>query len=314
MFKDHVNDPNWLCLHFTSLDNPHISEEGLREVSGDLSQLAYRQEILAEDIDEVPGALWTLKQIDDARVVEIPKTALPLVRVVVGLDPSGSSTNEAGIVGAALGSDGEGYVLADRSVLASSPKKWGQAAVWLYYDLKADRIVGERNYGGDMVKEVIGIVDENASYKDVEATRGKIVRAEPIHALYEKGKIHHVGNKEEFAQMEEEMISYVPEVTKRSPNRMDALVWALTELFPERVRLTLVDQILKEQNEREQAVEKVTISRMTKPVTTDNQAKCEKCGSTLLVKRGPITLCNVCGHTVGPSAIPAIGGRAALQK
>ncbi len=228
LFKRFKDDPRWLCMHGTSYDNPNISEEGLAEVSADLTQLARRQEIMAEDIEEVPGALWKLAIIDALRVSEIPKDALPLVRVVVGVDPSGSSTNEAGVVAAAKGSNGHGYVLADKSLLASMPRAWAQSAVWLYWEHKADRIVGERNFGGDMVKEVIQTVDENVSYRDVTATRGKQVRAEPIFALYEKGIIHHVGT---FPEMEEEMISFVPEITKRSPNRMDACQIAGTQVL-----------------------------------------------------------------------------------
>jgi phage terminase large subunit-like protein len=123
-------------------------------VSGDLTYLAYRQEILAEDIEEVPGALWKPALIDRLRVSEIPQEALPLLRIVVGIDPSGSSTNEAGIVAAAKGKNGHGYVLADRSLLAPTPRAWAQEAVRLYHTLSADRIVAERNFWGDMVREV----------------------------------------------------------------------------------------------------------------------------------------------------------------
>jgi hypothetical protein len=234
MFKAHKDDPRWLCMHFTSRENPNISQEGIREVSADLTQLAYRQEILAEDIEEVPGALWKYKIIDDLRVAEIPREALPLVRIVVGIDPSGSSTNEAGVVAAAKGRDGHGYVLADKSLLATTPRAWAQAACSVYHELQADRIVAERNFGGDMVLEVIRTVDDMVSYKDVIASRGKQVRAEPIFALYEKGIVHHVGV---FERMEEEMCSWVPQETRKSPNRMDALTWSLTELYPESARL-----------------------------------------------------------------------------
>jgi Terminase RNaseH-like domain len=240
MFKKHLNDPEWLCLHFTTMDNPFVSKEGIDEVAGDLTQLAYRQEILAEDIEEVPGALWKQALIDKLRVKEVPPEALPLVRIVIGIDPSGSSTNEAGVVAAAKGRDGHGYILNDDSLLAATPRAWGQAAVRRYHALKADRIVGERNYGGDMVREVIMTVDALVSYRDVTATRGKQVRAEPIFALYEKGTIYHVGD---FDRLEEEQCSYVPEVTRKSPNRMDALVWALTELFPEEIRLSVWENL-----------------------------------------------------------------------
>src|ERR1700730_940671 len=240
MFKKYRDHPDWLCLHFPTMENPFVSKEGIEEVSGDLTHLAYRQEILAEDIEEVPGALWKPAVIEKLRVSEIPQEALPLLRIVVGIDPSGSSTNEAGIVAAAKGRNGHGYVLADGSLLAPTPRAWAQEAVRLYHTLRADRIVAERNFGGDIVREVIMTVDTLASYRDVVASRGKQVRAEPIFALYEKGTIHHVGV---FERLEEEQCSYVPEITKKSPNRMDALVWALTELFPEGVRWDIWDNL-----------------------------------------------------------------------
>ena len=303
MFKKYMNNPDWLCMTATSFDNPNISEEGLKAVSADLTQLAYRQEIMAEDIDEVPGALWTFGLIDESRIDSIPKSALPLVRVVVGVDPSGSTTNEAGIVSAAKGSDGHGYVLADKSLLAPTPRTWAQEAVWAYYQLKADRIIGERNYGGDMVKEVITTVDENVSYHDVTATRGKQVRAEPIAALYEKKMIHHVGD---FEKLEEEMCSYVPGITKQSPNRMDALVWALTELFPEGVRLTLAAMQCEEYDKREMKL----ATTLGKVVIPANAQECPKCGGKLIVKRGPLSHCNICGENWGDApTVATVGGR-----
>ncbi len=289
MFKAHKDDADWLCIHFPTMENPFVSKAGIEEVSGNLTQLAYRQEILAEDIEEVPGALWKLALIDSLRTQQVPPQALPFVRIVVGVDPSGSSTNEAGVIAAGKGADGHGYVLADKSILASMPRAWAQAAVWLYWEHKADRIVGERNFGGDMVKEIIHTVDDNVSYKDVTASRGKQVRAEPIFALYEKHIIHHVGA---FPELEEEMISYVPEVSKRSPNRMDALVWALTELFPEGLKLSYAESVVEAHDAR---VGKSII----KVVTVDQTEKCPECERASIVKRGPISHCTNCGHEWG---------------
>ena len=130
--------------------------------------------------------------------------------------------------------------IADGSLLAPTPRAWATEAVRLYKSLSADKIVAERNFGGDMVREVIMTVDTLVSYRDVVASRVKQVRAEPIFALYEKGTIHHVGV---FEKLEEEQCSYVPEITRKSPNRMDALVWALTELFPEGVRLAIWESL-----------------------------------------------------------------------
>jgi hypothetical protein len=292
MYKKCVDDSKWLCLTWTSHDNPYISEEGIREVSGDMTAIAVRQEIMAEDIDEVPGALWKMAVIESTRVTEIPSEALPFERLVVAVDPTGSSTNEAGIVGAAKGANGHGYLLEDASLLAALPRIWGQQTVWLYWRLKADRIVGEANYGGDMVEALLRTVDENISYKNVTATRGKIVRAEPICALYEKGLIHHVGH---FPNLEEEQCSYVPG-DKLSPNRMDAAVWAFTELFPENQRLALVEQAKEEQNE---AMKKVQLSTLTKPATNAKTEACSFCGKNSIVRRGPIKHCTNCGKEEG---------------
>jgi hypothetical protein len=216
------HDPDWLALHFTSYDNPYLSQEGLAQITKDMTALGRRQEILAEEMDEVPGALWTRQLIEKTRIMraEMPD----LVRIVVGVDPTGSTTNEAGIVAAGLGKDGHCYVIDDESILGS-PEKWAGASVRLYHALKADRVVAEKNYGGDMVESTIRAFDNNVAVFPVTATRGKLVRAEPVCAGYEQGEIHHAG---EFQELEDEMVTYVP--GDKSPNRMDALVWALTEL------------------------------------------------------------------------------------
>lgn len=305
MFKARLNDTRWLCLHFTSRDNPYISEEGIEEVSRDMTAIAIRQEIEAEDIDEVPGALWSMKIIEDNRVAVVPDAALPFTRIVVGVDPSGSSTTEAGIVCAALGRNNHGYILDDKSLFAPTPRAWGQEAVWLYHQRNADRVLGERNYGGDMIRQLIREVDPNVSYKDVTATRSKLVRAEPCAALYEKGVIHHVGT---FANLEEEQCSYVPGISK-SPNRMDALVWALTELFPLNVRLTLAEQ----QNEAQDSQVKAQQSKLIKPATNEKTGVCPECGSKAINKRGPLWHCAQCAHEWGNAPVPAAtGGRTGL--
>ena len=191
-------ESRWLAISWPSDDNPTISETALAEITQDMTALSYRQEIMAEDTTEVPGALWSQALIDGTRVDKAPA----LVRIVVGIDPSGSSTTEAGIVAAGIDAQGHGYVLRDASLLAPSPERWAAAGIEAYAALRADRIVAERNYGGDMVKSTIHAVDEKVSYHDVVSTRGKMVRAEPICAFYEKGMIHHVG---EFPELEDEM-------------------------------------------------------------------------------------------------------------
>jgi len=187
-----------------------------------------RQELEGEYLEQVEGALWTAGLIAANRLME----AGPTTRVVVGVDPPGGAT-EAGIVAAgvttncACGVKGaHAYVLSDYS-RSGSPDQWGQAAVALFDDSEADRIVGEVNYGGDMVEKIVRSVRSGVPYKSVRATRGKAVRAEPIVALYEQGKVHHIGT---FGDLESEMTTWVPDQSNWSPNRIDALVWALTEL------------------------------------------------------------------------------------
>jgi phage terminase large subunit-like protein len=214
----------WEAFIFSSHENPHISTEALEEITDDMTQLAYRMEILAEDIDDEPDALWDREMLEDLRVNNFPE----LARIVVGVDPPGGKT-ECGIVVAGLGMNGHAYVLEDRSLLGS-PAKWGGAVVTAYNRNDADRVVGESNYGGDMVESTIRSVapDEFVAYSAVSATRGKQVRAEPVAALYEKGRVHHVG---EFNDLEDEMCTWVQGESKWSPNRMDALVWTIHELM-----------------------------------------------------------------------------------
>lgn len=188
-----------------------------------------RQELNAELLDDLPGALWTRPMFDDHRVKDKPD----LQRVVVAIDPSGTSGNDGGddigIVVAGKGVDGRGYILADYSCNLS-PDGWGRRAVNAYHEHSADRLIAERNFGGAMVEHVIRTIDRSVSYKDVTASRGKAVRAEPVAALYEQGRVSHVGS---FADLEDQLCLMGPDgyCGEGSPDRADALVWALTELF-----------------------------------------------------------------------------------
>ena len=214
----------WETFHFTSHDNPFISEQALSEISRDMTSLAIKQEIMAEDVDEIPGALWSRKVIEDTRVPEKPRTP----RIVIGVDPQGKKKDsaETGIIAAAKGYDGHGYVIGDYSI-NGTPKEWGKRVVMAYYDLEADRVVVEANYGGEMVKEVIRSIDDTIPVKMVNATRGKIVRAEPVSARFENGECHMVGS---YPVLEDELCSFTQE-SDWSPNRLDAMVWAITELL-----------------------------------------------------------------------------------
>lgn len=182
-----------------------------------------RQELYAEVLDDTEGALWNYSMIEKTRI----KTAPELDRIVVAIDPavtSNDDSDETGIVVAARSGD-KFYVLDDQS-LRDTPDSWSKLAVKLYHQYEADLIVAEVNNGGDLVERLIRLSDRNVSYRSVRATRGKILRAEPIAALYEQGKVHHVGL---FPVLEDQMCSYSGQV-KPSPDRLDALVWALTEL------------------------------------------------------------------------------------
>lgn len=191
---------------------------------------------------EVNGALWALEDrtapdgktmpgIDSLRIA--PDQAPEMQRIVVAVDPSGTrgdgGGDDIGIVVAGRGIDGRGYVLADETCQLS-PEGWGRRAVDLYHRWGADRIVAERNFGGDMVRFTVATADKKAAFKEVVASRGKAVRAEPVSALYEQGRVSHVGV---FADLEDEMCNFTASgfIGEGSPDRADALVWAMTELM-----------------------------------------------------------------------------------
>ena len=188
-----------------------------------------RQEIYAELLEESEGALWVRANLDAGRIAA---DAMPeLQRIVVAIDPAATAnenSDETGIVAAGRGIDGHGYVLADGSERLS-PAAWAARAVNLLTDWSGDRIVAEVNNGGDMVEHTLRTSDRNVPYKGVHASRGKRTRAEPIAALYEQGKMHHVGA---FPELEDQLCTWEPTTGASSPDRLDALVWAFTELFP----------------------------------------------------------------------------------
>ena len=189
-----------------------------------------RQELNAELLDDTPGALWSHSIIDAARVSAAP----PLQRIVVAIDPavtSGEDADETGIVVVGKDANGHGYVLQDLSG-KYSPTEWARVAVTAYRTHRADRIVAERNNGGDMVQATIRMVDPNVALSTVWASRGKVTRAEPVSALYEQGRMHHTGS---FPQLEDQMTNFASDFDREaagySPDRLDALVWAATELL-----------------------------------------------------------------------------------
>lgn len=191
-----------------------------------------RQELYAELLTDNPGALWKRSTIDQLRVVKAPAFR----RVIVAVDPAVSSnanSAETGIVVVALGTDGHGYVLDDRS-LQGTPGEWGAAVVTAYHAHAADLVIGEQNNGGDLVAANVATAAAAFSpgtlmpYQAVHASRGKQTRAEPIAALYEQGRIHHVGG---FGPLEDQMCDWDPTTNAASPDRLDALVWGFTKLM-----------------------------------------------------------------------------------
>jgi phage terminase large subunit-like protein len=189
-----------------------------------------RQELLGEFLSEEPGALWTRDGIEAKRRRDVPE----LERIVVAVDPpvtGHEGSDECGIVVAGVRSEGAqrvAYVLADRSVQGVRPEAWAAAAIAAYREFDADKLVAEVNQGGDMVESVLRQVDPSVSYGSVRASRGKVARAEPVSALYERGLVRHVGA---LAELEDQMCAFTGDRRGGSPDRVDALVWAIWELM-----------------------------------------------------------------------------------
>lgn len=233
LIRELLSDPTVAVTGGRTLDNaanlaPAFLAEIVRRYEG--TRLG-RQELDAEILDDVPGALWSHALIDAHRVPAPPES---LVRIVVAIDPAASSSetaDETGIIVAGRSADGHGYVLADIS-LRGAPVAWARAAVQAWRDHRADRIVAEVNNGGDMVEGTLRAVEPLLPFAALHASRGKAVRAEPVSALYEQGLVHHVGT---FPALEDQMCAFGPEFDRAaagySPDRVDALVWALTELL-----------------------------------------------------------------------------------
>jgi predicted phage terminase large subunit-like protein len=186
-----------------------------------------RQELEAELLTDVPGALWHLDRLEELRVRVAPQ---PFERVVVAIDPAvthGPDSDETGIVVVGLAADGCGYVLDDLSG-RYPPEEWARRAIQAYRQHAADRIIGEVNQGGVLVEATLRSVDPGIPFTAVHASRGKLTRAEPVSALYEQGKVHHVGV---FGPLEDQLTSYDGSRSGASPDRLDALVWGLTALM-----------------------------------------------------------------------------------
>lgn len=235
--KQPINRPeNYRYYKINPLDNKeNLDPEYLAELD-DLPAKARKRFRDGDFSDISDGVLWTEELLDQNRVLGQEGSLPDWLRVIVAVDPSGCSgpedtrSDEIGITVCALGTDGHGYLLEDLSG-KYGPEEWGRVAVSAYERHMADKVIGEKNFGGDMVRAVIHAVDSNVAYNEVNASRGKVARAEPIAALYEQKKIHHVGY---FPEVEDQMCSMTQSGYEglKSPDRCDSAVWGFTELFP----------------------------------------------------------------------------------
>lgn len=327
LFKQLVKEEGTVVTRGSTRDNiKNLSKRFINEVVKKYKGTRLgRQELDGELLEDNPGALWTLSMIDVDRIQDpeffwknIFET---LTRVVVGVDPavtSNADSDETGIV--TVGRDKQRpphfYVFDDRSCI-DRPRGWAERAIAAYKQFEADRIVAEANNGGEMVKETIQNVDKNAAVTLVHASRGKITRAEPVSALYEQHRVHHVGA---LPDLEDQMCDYDPATASFSPDRMDAVVWAVTDLMEgDHAMLDYWDTLIAEQRAKDQnavplprnaqtAEEKEeaglrkisTIGKLSKPATSSLAGKatpsCPKCGNVSLTRGGDgYWRCGACG-------------------
>lgn len=237
LIKKLLIDPDTYVTRGSTFDNAgNLAGSFLKQIENRYGGTRLgRQELEGEILGDIPGALWSREAIDLCRIQEPPKD---LERVIVAVDPAASSNEGADengivVVGLARDADGyaRGYVLEDAS-LRGTPEEWSRKAVMMYRKWSADKVVAEKNQGGEMVLSVLRAADRSLPVKLVHASRGKVIRAEPISALYEQGRIHHVGR---FDLLEDQMCQFsvdnIRNANTGSPDRVDALVWGFTEIF-----------------------------------------------------------------------------------
>ena len=223
-----------------SVINPYDNRANLSgDFLADLESLPARERkrfLDGEYVSDDENALWRRSYIKRSVLSESGDWPVPMRRIIVAVDPAVSvsaGSDETGIVAVGLGQDGYGYLLADESG-KYRPEEWARRAVSLYHSLNGDRIIGEVNNGGDLIESTLRSVDPSVPYSAVRASRGKVARAEPVAALYERGKMFHIG---EFTDLEDQMcavtVGFDAKAAGWSPDRVDALVWGITELFPQ---------------------------------------------------------------------------------
>ena len=230
LIKELVNNKDSLVTRGSTFENQdNLAESAVKKLKEKYEGTRLgRQELFAEILEDVEGALWNRNMISKA-LLKSTEELPTLVRTVVAIDPAVTQnklSNETGIVVCAKGFDEKFYVIDDVSG-KYTPDSWAKIAVETYHKYEADKIIAEVNNGGDLVERVIRTIDNNVSYGSVRATKGKYLRAEPISALYEQQRVKHI---KPFQFLEDQMANYNPLTFAGSPDRLDALVWGLTEL------------------------------------------------------------------------------------
>ena len=236
LIKQLVDDANAIVTRGSTFDNSlHLAEAFLKRITARYQgRMIGRQELFAEIVEEAPGALWTRALIERQRLSPSASDAV-YSEIVIGVDPpakSGASADECGIVVVGRTAEGAIHVIADLTSQGETPGQWAARVGVAYRRFKANRVVAEINNGGEMVVEVLRQSDANLPVRKVTATRGKFLRAEPIATAYERGIVHHVGD---FPKLEDQLCSLTPDFDARasgfSPDRADALVWAIADLI-----------------------------------------------------------------------------------
>ena len=232
LVRDLMAAPTTALTRGSTMENEdNLADEFIEEIISQYEgRQIYQQEIEGQYLDQFPDAMWTRDMIERGRITAANRPDLK--RIVIAIDPavtSGDDSDETGIIVAGRGVDGHGYVLADLTC-RQTPAGWARIAIEAYENFDADRIIGEVNNGGDMVEHTLRTVDPKIPYTAVRASRGKAVRAEPAAALYEQGKVHHVGS---FDRLEDQLVAFTADAYKGadSPDRADAMVYAITELL-----------------------------------------------------------------------------------
>jgi phage terminase large subunit-like protein len=246
LIKQLVEDKDTIVTRGSTFDNAdHLSEAFIKRITARYEgRVIGRQELFAEIVEEAPGALWTRALIERQRLAP-GATPAEYSEIVIGVDPpakSGANADECGILVVGKTQQGAIHVLADLTSQGDTPGKWAARVVAAYRRFKANRVVAEINNGGEMVVEVLRQSDANLPVRTVTATRGKFLRAEPIAAAYERGIVHHLGD---FAKLEDQLCTLTPDFDPRasgfSPDRADALVWAIADLIERAEPQALLD-------------------------------------------------------------------------